>query len=130
MTEFQSGWPGNFDGHLKKSLVTMPPIKKSIKIDDTHIYDTEQIYTRVIGLQQSRDLNIKEVLAYELSAFPPALFHVNGDMRSQTKATLKTKLQVEVSTRHTNSPDVIIIDGCAMFWTVHWPANGTVEKIT
>ena len=40
---------------------------------------------------------------------------------------MKDKLQVEVSTRLTRSPDAIIIDGCALLWSVHWPVNGTVD---
>ena len=127
MHEFESGWPASFHGNLKKSVTTMAANKKSIQIDGAPVYDTELIYTRVIGLQQSRDLNIKEVLSYELSAVPTALFDEHGDMRSQTKATLKTKLQVEVSSRRINLPDAIIIDGCALWWSVHWPASGTVE---
>ena len=127
MAEFESGWPASFHGTLKKKVTTMTSNKKSIKIDGAPVFDTDLIYTRVIGLQQSRDLNIKEVLKYELSLVPPALFDENGDMRSQTKATLKTKLQVEVSHRHSSSPDAIIIDGCALLWTVHWPSSGSVE---
>ena len=127
MTEFEAGWPDSFHRSLKKNVITMPAIKKSIQIDGRPIYNTELIYTRVIGLQQSRDLNIKDVLKYELSSVPPALFDENGDMRSQAKAMLKTKLQVEVSNRLTSPPDAIIIDGCALLWCVHWPASGNVE---
>ncbi len=58
---------------MKKLVISMPAKKKSINIDDTLLNDTELIYTRVIGLQQSRNLNIKEVLTYELCAVPPAL---------------------------------------------------------
>ncbi|KAG0712796.1 hypothetical protein GWK47_017680 [Chionoecetes opilio] len=88
-----------------------------------------------IGRQQmnkfeSRDLDIKEVLTYELSATPPALFDENGDMRSQNKAMLKTKLQVQVSNRHIENPDGILIDGCALLWVIHWPSKGTVEDLT
>ena len=103
----------------------MATSKKSIKIDGLPFYDTELIYTRLLGLQKSCDLNIKEVLANELSAIPPALFDENGDMRAQSKATLKTKLHVEAPKCSSNPP--IIIDGCALMWCVHWPASGTVE---
>ena len=48
-------------------------------------------------------------------------------MRIQAKAALKAKLQVEVSTQLTRSPDAIIIDGCALPWSVHWPVSGIVE---
>ena len=122
MREFELGWPtNNFHGALKKKVTTLVVNNKSIKIDETPVYDTALIYTRVLGLQQSRNLDIKDVLTYEISAFPQALFNENSDMRTQPKAKLKSKLQVEVSTRHANAPDVIIIDGCAMLWSVHWP---------
>ncbi len=127
MKEFEAGWPDSFHKTLKRSIMKMPDTNKILKVDGTPVYDTEHIYTRVIGLQQSRNLDIKEVLQHELAAVPPALFDENGDMRSQAKSILKTKLQVEVSNRHTNLPDAIIIDGCALFWVVHWPVNGTVE---
>ena len=47
-------------------------------------------------------------------------------MRAQSKAILKTKLQVEQSSRTQGTPNVVIIDECAMLWSVHWPTNGTV----
>ena len=92
MRELEMGWPTKFHGTLKKTITTLA--EKSIKIDNTPVYDTEIIYTRVIGLQQSRDFDIKEVLSYELSAVPQALFNENGDIRAQGKAKLKTKLQI------------------------------------
>lgn len=127
MKDFEAGWPTSFHGPLKKNVKTMTSNKKLIKIDGTPVINTEMIYTRVIGLQQSRSLNMKDVLSYELSAVPSALFDENGDLRSQAKATLLTKLQVEVSSRHISPPDAYIIDGCALLWTVRWPSNGTVE---
>jgi hypothetical protein len=33
---------------------------------------------------------------------------------------------VESSTRTMGQPDVIVIDGCAMLWVIHYPSNGTV----
>ena len=56
--------------------------KKSTNIHETAIYD-DLIYTRVIGLEQSRDIDIKEVPTGELSPVPPALFNESGDMRIQ-----------------------------------------------
>ena len=69
-----------------------------------------------------------KVLTCELSPVPPAHFDESCDMRIQAKAALKAKLQVEVSTRLTRSPDAIIIDGCALLWSVHWPVSGTVDE--
>ena len=105
----------------------MTSANKSIKLDGKPVYDTEFIYTRVICLQQYRDIDITDVLSYELSPVPVSLFDESGAMRAQSKAVLKKKLQVEQSSRIQGVPEAVIIDGCAMLWTVHWPTSGTVE---
>ncbi len=127
MKRFQSTWPESFNKPLSKCVTTMQVGKKSVKGDGIQVYDTELIYNRVLGLQQSRDLDFKDVLMYEMSPIPQALFDEHGDMRIYSKAVLKKKLQIEVSARHANRQDLFIIDGCALLWSVHWPANGTVE---
>ena len=68
----QDGQVASID--LEKNVITMPDAKKSIKIEGTPVYDTELLYSRIIGLQQSRELDIRDILAYELSAVPSALF--------------------------------------------------------
>ena len=45
---------------------------------------------------------------------PASLFDESGAMRAQSKAVLKTKLQVEQSSRIHRVTDAVIIDGCAM----------------
>lgn len=126
MVEFEAGWPKSFNKTLTKKVTTMAVTKKDINLDGKPVYDTELIYTRVICLQQYRDLDIKHVISYELFSVPTSLFDENGVMRAQSKAVLKTKLKVEQSSQVQGAPDTVIIDGCAMLWTVHWPTNGTV----
>ena len=48
-------------------------------------------------------------------------------MRDQSKVVLNTKLKLEKSSRIQGVPDAIIIDGCVMLWTVHWPTSDTFE---
>ena len=127
MTEFESGWPTSFNKTLTKNVTMMTSAKMSIKLDGKPVYGTELIYTRFICLQQYRDIDITDVLSYELSPVPASLFDESGAMRAQSKAVLKTKLQVEQSSLVQGVPDAVIIDGCAMLWTVHWPTSGTVD---
>ena len=47
-------------------------------------------------------------------------------MHAQLKAVLKFKLQDEQSSRIHRVTDAVIVDGCAMLWTVHWFTSGTV----
>ena len=46
---------------------------------------------------------------------------------TKTKSVLKRKLQVEQSSRTLQQPEVVIIDGCAILWIIHWPSQGTVQ---
>ena len=48
-------------------------------------------------------------------------------MRDQSKAVLNTKLQVEQSSRIQGVRYAVIMDGCAMLLSVHWPTSDTVE---
>jgi len=119
--------PKSFNKTLSKNVITLASIKNNIKVDGKPVYDTELIYTRVMCLQQYRDIDIKDMLSYELPHVPTSLFDESGAMRSQSKAVLKTKLHAEQSSRIKGVPDAVIVDGCAMLWTVHWPINGRVE---
>ena len=78
MVEFESGWPTSFNKTLTKKVTLMTSTKMSIKLDGRPVYDTELIYTRVICLQQYRDIDIKDVLSYELSPVSASLFDESG----------------------------------------------------
>ena len=48
---------------------------KYIKICDTKVFNTELIYTSVIGIQASSwEIDIKQLLSYELSPVSTAMF--------------------------------------------------------
>ena len=128
MKQFEAGWPESFHKPLTKKAVTMTASRKHITVGQTPVYDTTLIYSRILGLQKARDINLKDVLQYELAPVPPSMFEDNGDMRiTKSKSTLKKKLQVE-TTHHTSfTPDSIILDGCAVLWVIQWPTRGTVE---
>ena len=71
-------------------------------------------------------------MRYELAPLPPSLFNGTKDqpeMRiAKSKATLKSTLQVEHSSRtFTSQPDAIFLDGCAIMWIVHWPTKGVIK---
>ena len=76
----------------------------------------------MLGLQQSRNIDLAEVLKHELAPFPTSMFKDDGEMRiATTKSDLKKKLQVSVSARSLEKVDATIIDGCALLRSVHWP---------
>jgi len=127
LKDFENTWPEGFYSTISKTVETMSVASKSVNIGDTKVYDLNAIYSRVIALLASdRDVDVKEVFAYELAPVPTAMFTKDGMRIAKAKSKLKKLLQVEVSRRNTGDADVTIIDGSALLWTIHWPADGTV----
>ena len=133
MNEFEQGWPKSFHEKLSHKVTTQVDSRKYIKVGDTKVFDTELIFSRVIGLQaSSRDVDVKQLLSYELSPVPTSMFTETGDMRvSKSKSTLKKVLQKEVSARCIEKQiTTLVIDGCAIFYVLHWPpSTGTVGDL-
>ncbi len=64
-------WSDGFYSTLLKQVVTYAR-KNSLRIGENAIIDQEAIYARVIDLLVSQsDLDVQEVLATELTAYPP-----------------------------------------------------------
>ena len=127
MQAFESSWPDGFYSSLSSKIVTMNIINRKVRIDDKTSFDTDLIYNRMMGLRGSRDISTKNMFSYELAPVPTSMFEDDGQMRtSKNKSDLKRKLQIEIPTRKTGIPDVVILDGCAILWIINWPSNATV----
>lgn len=128
MCEFGQNLPDGLHETIHKTVTTMVATKKHVSVGGSKVYDMNVIYARVIGQQSSgRDVDIKDVLSYELAPVPTSMFDPTGEMRAATsKSSLKRQLLVEVSARTTASgTSVIVIDGSALLWVIPWPAEGT-----
>ena len=77
-------------------------------------------------LSSDRDIDVKDVFSCELAPVPTAMFSEKGMRIGKSKHLLKRLLQVEVSLRNDGDADITVIDGSALFWTVHWPTDGCV----
>jgi len=99
MEEFESKLPDGFYDSVPMNAETMAMTKKPVKVADSKVYNTELIYSRVMGLQaSSRDINI---ILRELSPVPTALFNDTEEMQiSKSKSDLKNLTKIEVSARH------------------------------
>jgi hypothetical protein len=93
------------------------------------VYDTNVIYSRIIGLQASgREVNLDDILNYELAPVSMAMFDSSGEMRmAKTKLILKRQLQVETSVRHVAQNSSLVIDVSAMLLVIPWPTSGKVR---
>ena len=123
MREFESSWPEGFNVPLSTKVVTMAVSNKKTKEGSGVSFDTELIFGRVIGLLSTRSLDLENLFQHELAPIPTSMFLDNGEMRLvTTKAVLRHKLQCEQSSEMYQEPSLVIIDGCAVLWTVHWPS--------
>ena len=87
MEEFESGWPKNLNDKFSRVVKTQVESGKYIKVGDTKVFNTELIYTRVIGIQaSSREIDSKQLL----SPVPTAIFSESGEMKvAKAKSVLK-----------------------------------------
>ena len=92
----------------------------AVKVGFTSVCDSNLIFSRLLGLQYSRNINIDDVLQHfqhEVAPVSTYMFDDKGGMRIAVgKSALKNKIQVEISTRFVPEPDITIIDGCAILW--------------
>ena len=129
MEVFESRLPQGLYETTTKRVVTMDHARKHVKVGAVKVFDTNLIYSRVIGLQaRERDSGIKDVLGYELAPVPTSMFDDTGDRRiAKSKSTLKKVLQVEVSDRVAGGANFSVLGGSAILWVVPWPADGSVK---
>ena len=127
MKVFESRLPQGLYETITKRVVTIDHARKHVKVGAVKVFDTNLIYSRVIGLQAREwDIDIKDVLGHELAPVPTSMFYDTGDMRiAKSKSTLKKILQVEVSDRVAGGANVSVLGGSAILWVVPWPADGS-----
>ena len=104
--------------------------RKRLSVGENSVVDQEAIYARVIGLLVSqRDLDLQQVLATELAAYLPSMFSSRWpDAGCYWKVHAKEQPPGGSVTALTDTcPTAIVVDVSAVLWTVHWPANGTVD---
>ena len=69
----------------------MMTAKKSIKVGEVEVFDTDIVFARVMCLLNAGQLKLEAVFSYELSPVPVSLFKENGEMRiNGNKSDLKT----------------------------------------
>lgn len=131
MTKFEESWPAGFNNTLSTKVITMSNDKKKLVLGMKDVFDTEFIFSRFMVLVSSRELDKEKIFHHELSPVPTSMFDNNGNMRdSKTKSNLKNMIQVQHSNRTQSSkqlPAVLLIDGSAVLWTVHYPSSGIVN---
>lgn len=129
---YEKKLPDGFHAPISCPVTTMATKRKRLQLQEgvEPAFDTEVIFIRTLGLMNTMDFNLKDLFDFELSQIPTSLFTDDGNLRPATaKSKLKKAIEVEQSLRITPDPQVLVLDGCAILWTLHWPVPGTVEDL-
>ncbi len=129
MHTYEEKLPEGFYSAISSPVIYMSNRRKHVQVGPVMTYDTDFIFNRTLGLLASGDIDLQNLFSYELAPIPTSLFMEDGGLRPATaKSKLKNCLQVEHSSRTLTRADVVVVDGCAILWTIQWP-NGTVKDL-
>ena len=104
-------------------------MKNKVKTVDV-VYKIEAIYSRVMCLLNAKQIDLKDSSKYELSPVPLSRVDQNGDVKlAKQKADLKNRLKEEVPKRTSLTENVVVLDGCALLWSVHQPKAGNFKYL-
>ena len=117
-----------FDTLRKLQLKTFGSMnKKTVNVKGSEVVLTvdRNLFGKMALVAQSRNLNMKEVLRYELGPFPWSIATCDGSLRKTNKATLsnnleKTTLQAETISANSST----IIDAMALVQRIAGTVNG------
>ena len=77
-----------------------------------------ELFGRLLVVAEQRDIDLREVLSYELSAVPVAIAHGDGSLRKTTKSSLMPGLEKNVAVLPSLPPSLIptafVIDAMAL----------------
>ena len=92
--DFVKSLPGGFHNRLTNRVKTMETMKRGVVVGEKTVYDMEALFSRLLIVGQSRNINLATVFEYELCAVPPSIFDEFGILRKGSKAQLVKKLAV------------------------------------
>ena len=129
--QFQKELPDGFRNTWTTKVVLMASAKdkKKKKKDKENSYNTDLIFSRVLILLGTNQINFEDLFDFELAAVPTSLFEESRVARyPKNKSVLLNKLKVKESSRCIK-PAATVIDGGGMLHSVHWPPNGIVKDL-
>ena len=120
MQQFQKELPDGFRNTLTTKVVLMTSAKdKKKKKDKENSYNIDLIFSRVLLLLGTNQIDFEDLFDFELAAVPTSLFEESGVARyPKNKSVLLNKLKVEESS-HCINPDATVINGSGMLHKIH-----------
>lgn len=93
-----------------------------------------ELFGRLLVAAKNRDINLKEVLSYELCSVPIALAHPDGSLRKTAKSTLMPLLEKDItcssSLPTSQFPTACLIDAMALIQMVKSAGSATFGELS
>ena len=93
-----------------------------------------ELFGRLLVAAKNRDINLKEVLSYELCSVPISLAHPDGSLRKTTKSALMHLLEKDVTCRSSlptsQPPTAFLIDAMALIQMVKSSGSATFGELS
>ena len=126
--EFEAALPDGFYDVIPRKVKPFKATRRNAQAPATETVNCDLIYSRTLGILNSGrdDVKIEDLLQYELSPVPLALFDKTTKSRSTDKSKLKSKLMIADTSRQ--KCDIAIIDASAVLRNLHWPGKGFIDR--
>ena len=127
MKKFQESLPEGFRERLSSKVVTMTVPRGKKKKNGIETFNTDLIFSSVLYLLGTNQLDFSTLFNFGLAPFPTALFDDSGDARyPKSKAVLMNSMKVEISTGGITLDTVLVDGGGMLHAAVYWPKEGYV----
>ena len=131
MNTFENDLPDAFRTSISSKVTLMQSAKdkRSKKKNDKNGYNTDVIFSRVLYLLGTNQMEFEDIFNYELASVPTALFKESGEARyPNRKSVLMKNLKCQESSCGIK-PDAVVVDGGGMLHKIYWPSTGTVKDL-
>ena len=126
MESFAGKLPEQFHDPIGSPFITMSTTRNTTKLGSGQTFDTRVIFSRKLWITNSCDFDLDNLLlSSPILSAPRWWQYATADLKTK----MKNCLVVEQSLRTVTHPDVIMLDGCALLWSVYWPASGTMGDV-
>ena len=124
----------------KLNLHTFAAENKKLKISRKSepliiLKDHQRLFSKLLTVSTSRQIDLKDVLSHELSALPLSLFHPTGEMRKTNKSQLLKELEnmttsTETLVNENKEKSATIIDFMALVQSLNKSGLQTFDQLT
>ena len=125
---FSASLSSAFHATIKKNVKSMEAMKKAVHVKGKAVYDVETLFSRLLVVGHQRNMDVADVLQFELSPVPPALIDEYGCLRNGGKSVLVKCLGV--SATNPPAPEVVLVDAGQLLYHVVWPVAGPAGDLT